>query len=131
MNTYMAIRDGLVRTYGDLIRVCKPISQRGTCCACHDWHNPTWQLSTRASICRKCCERKTDQVLGSLVSAERKAKSWVKRHPNRDAKFISGLAGVPIEYVQGLIVRRDSAAQKLWAELAVQDQANDILTREL
>lgn len=103
MNTYEAVKKGLVRTYGDLIRVAKPTSLRGTCCACHDWHNPTWQLSTRASICKACCERKADQVLGAIVTAERRAKHWVKNHPGCDAKFIAGLSGCPIAFVEGLI----------------------------
>lgn len=103
MNSYQAMQAGLVRTYGDLIRVATPSSQRGTCCACHDWHNPTWQLSTRASICRKCCERKADQILGSIVTAERRAKSWVKNHPDCNAKFISSLSGCSVEFVEGLI----------------------------
>lgn len=103
MNTYEAVKKGLIRTYGDLVRVATPTSLRGTCCACHDWHNPTWQLSTRASICKACCERKADQVLGSIVTAERRAKSWVKKHPTCDAKFISSLSGCSIEFVEGLI----------------------------
>jgi hypothetical protein len=103
VNTHEAVKKGLIRTYGDLIRVAKPTSLRGTCCACHDWHNPTWQLSTRASICKACCERKADQVLGSIVTAERRARSWVEKHPDTGAKFISSLSGCSVEFVEGLI----------------------------
>ena len=98
---------GDVRTYGDLLKVRDQTCQRGTCCACHKWDKPTWQLSTRASICRECCERKSAQVLGSIVTAERRARRWVKGHPNlhnsEGAKFIANLCGLSIEFINGLI----------------------------
>lgn len=100
-SSYQAIRNG-VRTYGELVKVARPSSSRGTCCACHRWDAPTWQLSTRASICQDCCERKADETLGSIVKAERKAGSWVKRYPElKDSPaFIANLAGVSLEFVQ-------------------------------
>lgn len=96
-----------VRTYGDLIRLCKPSSLRGTCCACHDWHNPTWQLSTRASICKACCKRKADQVLGSIVTAERKARRWIHGHPklHTDPKFLASISGTSIEFILAEIAK--------------------------
>lgn len=90
------------RTYADLIVMCKPVSLGGTCCACHRWGKPTWQLSTRASICEDCCKRKGDQVLGPIANAERKARRWIKNHPSLHAQpaFIASIAGVPLEFVQ-------------------------------
>jgi hypothetical protein len=82
INSYQAIRNG-VRTYGELVKVARPSSSYGTCCACHKYGIETWQLSTRASICRACCERKADEVLGSIVKAERAARSYVKRAMER------------------------------------------------
>lgn len=109
-NFYMAMRDGVVvRTYGDLIRVVLPSSERGNCCACHDWHNPTWQLSTRASICQKCCERKSAQVLGSIALAERKARRYAKdliKRGEKDApniKFYAHLSGVSEDFMRAAI----------------------------
>jgi len=100
-----------VRTYGDLIAHRNPSSNRGTCCACHKWDKPTWQLSTRASICKGCCEKKSDQTLGSIVTAERKARRWVKGHwTTSNAAFIAHISGVSVEYVEGLIAKERGAA---------------------
>lgn len=99
-SVYEAMRNGLVRTYGDLIRVCRPSSERGNCCACHKWGRQTWQLSTRASICRECCERKANETLGRIATAERKARHYaremIKRNADfeKEARFYAGLAGV-------------------------------------
>lgn len=100
--TYQAIHDHGVRTYGDLIRVARPTSERGTCCACHRWDAPTWQLSTRASICAECCERKRDEVLGSIKRAEHKARTWVAKHPDAGAKFIAHVSGASLAFVENL-----------------------------
>lgn len=99
------IRNPDIRTYGDLIRVKKPTCQRGNCCACHKWDKPTWQLSTRASICEACAQRKSAQVLGSIVAAERKAKWWIKRHPDLHSQpqFIVNLSGASMEFVRAEI----------------------------
>lgn len=114
MRAYEAIANGLVRTYGDLIRLCGPTSLRGTCCACHDWHNPTWQLCTRASICHKCCVRKSSEVLGSIAKAERKARSYARTLIERDEKdapnikFYARLAGVSEEFMIAAIAKAKS-----------------------
>lgn len=93
-------RDG-IRTYGDLITKRRPNTLRGTCCACHKWDKPTWQLSTRASICGSCCERKSAEVLGSILSAERKARRWIKRHSyNISVEFIAHISGLSVEWVK-------------------------------
>ena len=115
--THQAIRDGLVRTYGDLIRVARPSSERGTCCACHDWHNPTWQLSTRASICQACCERKSTQVLGSIANAERRARRYAnnivrdgdkENYAQPSVKFYARLAGVSEDFMRNAIAAAKS-----------------------
>lgn len=109
--SYEATRDGLVRTYGDLIRVARPSSERGNCCACHDWHNPTWQLSTRASICQKCCERKSTEVLGRIATSERKARRYAKDLIKRGAndapniKFYARLSGVTEDFMRDAIAK--------------------------
>lgn len=89
-----------IRTYKDLITLVKPTSNSGTCCACHKWDKPTWQLSTRASICEDCAKRKGDAVLGSLVRCERRARSWIKRHKDCTDQFIAHVAGVNVEWVK-------------------------------
>ncbi|MDR5728039.1 MAG: hypothetical protein RB191_11500 [Terriglobia bacterium] len=94
-----------------MIRVARPSSERGNCCACHDWHEPTWQLSTRASICQKCCERKSSEVLGSIASAERKARRYAKsltkdgRVDAPNVKFYARLSGVSEEFMRAAIAK--------------------------
>jgi hypothetical protein len=105
-NVYMAMREGKIRTYGDLITVAAPSSTFGTCCACHSWNTPTWQLSTRASICQKCCERKSNEVLGSIATAERKARSYVRAAIKRgedvtkQLRFYAHLSRAPEKYIE-------------------------------
>lgn len=105
VTSYQAIRDG-VRTYGELMRVARPSSARGQCCACHTWVNPTWQLSTRASICSVCCERKADETLGSIVKAERAAKRYVRNAIKRQEditkqlRFYSHLSGASESFIE-------------------------------
>jgi hypothetical protein len=96
-----------VRTYGDLIQTIKPNSLRGNCCACHKWDKPTWQLSTRASICEDCCRRKADKVLGSILKAERRARHWIKNHESvrEDPQFVSRLTGASLEFVKAEIAK--------------------------
>ena len=95
------------RTYGELIKLVKPSCYNGTCCACHNWGRTTWQLSTRASICEDCCKRKADETLGPIVTAERKARRWVRNHPNLhgEPQFIVNLSGASMEFVQSEIAR--------------------------
>lgn len=101
LTVYDAMRRGFIRTYGDLIDKCVPSSHFGTCCACHKYMRDTWQLSTRASICRQCCERKHAQVLGSILNAERKAKRWLKTGSfGTDYEWIAGMCGVSIDFVK-------------------------------
>lgn len=105
-NVYVAMRDGLIRTYGDLISVASPSSSCGTCCACHKWTVPTWQLSTRASICQACCERKSSEVLGSIANAERKARGYVRDAIKRgeditkQIRFYAHLSRAPEAYIR-------------------------------
>lgn len=115
-SVWEAMRSGMVRTYGDLIRVCRPSSERGNCCACHKWGRQTWQLSTRASICGECCERKTNEVLGSIAMAERKARRYARDLVKRPAPersvpnvaFYASLAGVSVEYMHKAIAAAQS-----------------------
>ena len=127
------IRNPEIRTYGDLIRVKKPTSQRGTCCVCHKWGDPTWQLSTRASICEVCARRKGAQVLGSIVKGERKAKSWVKNHPNLHSQpqFIAHLSGASTEFVRAEIERRRATILRLTSQIIEKGGKLDDEAREL
>ena len=75
---------------------------------CHKWGRDTWQLSTRASICRECCERKSGEVLGSIVSAQRKARRWIKGHHagGCSAEFIASISGCELDWVKAEIEKR-------------------------
>jgi len=101
-----AMAKGLVRTYGDLIRLCKPTSYYGNCCACHKYGMDTWQLSTRASICEDCCKRKADETLGSIAKAERAARRHVRNAIKRQEditkqlRFYSYLTGAPESFIE-------------------------------
>jgi hypothetical protein len=101
------------RTYRDLLQL-KPSTYYGTCCACHQYGIDTWKLSTRASICRACIDRKGDAVLGSIVRAERKARRWIKNHPNvrTQPKWIATVTGASIEFVEAEIARTSSATER-------------------
>jgi hypothetical protein len=105
-SSYLAIRDHGVRTYGQLIQVARPDRSMGTCCACHKWGVPTWTLSTRASICEECCQRKATETLGTIAKAERAARRYVqnaiKRQEKFDATFYAHLARVPIAFIEAL-----------------------------
>ncbi len=113
---YAAMRDGLIRTYGDLVKIARPSSTRGNCCACHAWDRPTWQLSTRASICDKCCERKAGEVLGSILTAERKARRYLRdaikrgEDPAKNVQFYAGLSRAPASFVEAEIKRQRTVA---------------------
>lgn len=100
------------RTYRDLLQL-KPSSECGTCCACHEWNKPTWQISTRASICRKCIDRKGDAVLGAVLKVERRARRWIKRHMDaatESPKWIATLTGASVEFVEAEIRRQSSSS---------------------
>ena len=96
-----------IRTYGELIDQQPYSSIHGTCCACHQWNRPTWQLSTRASICRECAERKRDEVLGSIRRSERRARSWIKRHPDThdQPKWLASITGASEEFIKAEIAK--------------------------
>jgi hypothetical protein len=91
------------RTYRDLLMLgCT--NSYGTCVSCHGHGNrsePLFVLGTRANICRKCCEKKGDEVLGSVVRAERKARRWVKDPGLRgNVDFIVRVSGASREFVE-------------------------------
>jgi len=115
INSYQAIRQG-VRTYGELARVARPSSTYGTCCACHKYGIETWQLSTRASICRACCERKGGEVLGSIVRAERAARGLIKRALARDEdvtkqlRFYACLSHASEEFILAELARQSAVS---------------------
>lgn len=98
------------RTYRDLLNL-KPWCGAGTCCACHQWGRETWRLSTRASICRECIDRKGDAVLGSVLKAERRARRWIKHHPNtrENPKWLAQLTGVSVAFIDAEIARVNAA----------------------
>jgi hypothetical protein len=107
------------RTYRDLLTLGRPSA--GTCVSCHesvwyaDWYRDgepkMFSLGTRANICRQCCERKGDEVLGQVLRAERKARRYAKQlaaspDPQRAApnvEFYARLAGVSVEYMRAAL----------------------------
>lgn len=114
-SVWEALHDGLVRTYGDLIRICRPSSEYGNCCACHKWGNgvgPLFHLSTRANICQQCCERKSDEVLGSILKAERAARRHIRNSlkrgedPGQNVRFYAHLTRAPAEFIEAEIKRQ-------------------------
>jgi hypothetical protein len=110
----MAIsRNKEIRTYSDMLKYGYVWSESGTCCACHKWGMKVWHLSTRANICRECCEKKGDKVLGSVAKAERSVKRWIKggSYEPKDAKWLSGITGASIEFVQAEM-RKVQSCQK-------------------
>lgn len=115
VNSYQAIRNG-TRTYGELVKVARPSSTYGTCCACHKYGIETWQLSTRASICRACCEKKGGEVLGSIVRAERAARGYIKRALERgedvtkQLRFYSYLSRASEAYISAEYKRQVAVA---------------------
>ena len=115
----MRYKDKALRTYRDLMAMTEP-GHHQTCCVCHRWPSDIgrmtldrkdagdmFQLGIRAHICRECCEKKGDQVLGSVVKAERSARDWVKHHPSvrNDPKWIAGMTGASLEFVQAEIAK--------------------------
>lgn len=103
---YEAMREGLIRTYGDLVQVARASTSGGNCCACHRYGRPTWRLSVRASICDECCKRKSKEVLGSILTSERKARRYVKQAIERDEdmtqqlRFYAHLTGARESYIE-------------------------------
>jgi hypothetical protein len=115
--SYLAIRDHGVRTYGQLIEIARPDQKTGSCCACHKWGMPTWTISTRASICEACCQRKASETLGSIERCERKARRYIKcaikagEDLSKQYRFYSHLVGIREArfeemYLQALVSRR-------------------------
>lgn len=110
------------RTYRDLLTLGQQ-STHSTCCSCHrSWydlrneeHSETYRLSTRAHICYACCVRKGDQVLGSVLKAERAVKRYIRDGIKRgeditkEARFFSSLSGAPLEFVEAEIKRAMAA----------------------
>lgn len=79
-------------------------SSDGTCRFCRGWNRPGRHYSIRHFVCVDCCEQRADEKLPSVAKAEAHARSYAKRigdTPN--ARFVSHLAGVTIEYAQWLI----------------------------
>lgn len=93
------------RTFGDLMQLRQPCSIGGVCKRCGKWGVEGWHYSVRASICTVCAEKAKDEVLPSVVAAERKARSWVKNHADSGAKFIASLSGASLEFVEAEIAK--------------------------
>lgn len=106
-------RDGMnPRTYRDLLTMGR--SSYGTCVSCHksvyggpySERNQMFSLGTRANICRECCKRKGDEVLGPIAKAERKARHYVKvaiqrgEDVTKQLRFYSYLSGAPESYIE-------------------------------
>lgn len=100
------------RTYSDLLKV-KPfnIDYNGNCCACHAYGVEVRNLSTRANMCLDCIAKKGDAVLGSVVKAERKARSWIKNHPHtrKDPNFLRSITGASMEFIKTEIAKAEKA----------------------
>lgn len=109
------------RTYRELIEFGRPSC--GTCVSCHefvpggqmrddDGRARMFSLGRRANICRACCERKGNEVLGSVRRAEKAARRYVSRFPelHDKAHVIAAMSGVSLEFVREEIARQKDAS---------------------
>jgi hypothetical protein len=67
-----------------------------------------FRISTRANICRKCCEHKGDEVLGEIVRAERKARRYVKASPDnvrQGVSFYARLCHVSEDFIRAELAK--------------------------
>ena len=110
------------RTYRELIELGRPSC--GTCVSCHEFvpggqmrddggRARMFSLGRRANICRACCERKGEEVMGSVRRAECAARGYVRRYPNmrKEAKFIASVTGASIEFVREEIARQQKSSK--------------------
>jgi hypothetical protein len=106
------------RTYRDLLTMGRLSS--GTCMSCH---KSSWELNrdqrrmfflgTRANICAECCERKGDEVIGSIRRSEARARKYARQivaspDPGRkshNVSFYARLAGVSEDFMRAAIAK--------------------------
>lgn len=94
------------RTFGDLMQLRQARRIGGVCKRCHSYNVDGWHYSTRASICTDCAEKARDELLPSVATGERKARSWIKQGlGGGNAKFIASVSGASVSFVESELAR--------------------------
>jgi hypothetical protein len=108
-----------VRTFADLMAK-RPAASISTCRFCiteqrktgkYDYKQIGWYYSTRAAVCTTCAQAKRDDVMPHVITAERRARQWLKGGKyNHEPRFIAGLVGLPESRVVEIIEELRGAA---------------------
>lgn len=99
-----------VRTFGELLdkRGNYAHTHCSTCRFCGSWNSPNIKYSVRSSVCVDCCEKRRDEVLPVIVTAEKKARAMLKdgTTPPYNAKWLSRLSGATVEFCEQIIAEQ-------------------------